>query len=256
MNQIIITNQFGETINNVEEWVIKAPPAHEKHWKDGFSAKELAKYWINSKPTVPKEIGKLLQSISPNAVVKLNSAVAEKKTSFDDFRGGVRNHDLLLSGKIDNTNILVAVEAKVKESFDKIVGKKLEIVNKTENSKIPDRIKSLSLAFWGKEPDDHVKSLRYQLLTALAGTIAEANVQKAKVAVFLVHEFYDKEPNKANSKALEQFIQTFKPEFIISPEPFLIEININQSNDKIDKDIKILIGKVSTKISIEVKNEK
>jgi len=249
MNQITITNQNGDVINNVEEWEIKAPPAHECHWKDGRSAKELAKYWINSQPSVPKQIDTLLQSNSLTAGFRLHSAVAEKKTSFDDFRGGVRNHDLLLSGKTTNANIVVGIEAKVDEPFgDTIVAQQLEIVKTKPASNTTKRVNILSQAFWGKEPDEQTKNLRYQLLTSLAGTIAEAKEQNATTAILLVHEFYNEVPDTVNLKALEQFIQTFKPKFVISSEPFLIEIEIIQSNEYLDKDIKILIGKVSTQI--------
>lgn len=53
-----IISDSGREITSVEQWLEHAPPAGAtRHWKDGRSAKELAKAWFRSgQPQVPREI--------------------------------------------------------------------------------------------------------------------------------------------------------------------------------------------------------
>jgi hypothetical protein len=57
---------------------------------------------------------------------------------------------------------------------------------------------------------DVVSGLPYQLLTAIAGTILEAQIQEATIAVFLVHEFRTMATVdaklEANARALNSFL--------------------------------------------------
>ena len=59
-----ITNQSQQSIRSLEEWFQYAPPAKgDKHWKDGRSAKELAKAWISHNgPMMPVDLSDLLLS--------------------------------------------------------------------------------------------------------------------------------------------------------------------------------------------------
>jgi hypothetical protein len=61
----------------------------------------------------------------------------------------------------------------------------------------PERLKGLLKRFVGYPPTERrVQDLRYQLLTALAGTLSEAEVQGAQHAVLMVHEFLTDERPK------------------------------------------------------------
>lgn len=66
---MIITNQVRHPIRSLEEWLQYAPPAKgEKHWKDGRSAKELAKAWMTyNGPSMPSELMDLLGTHSNTA---------------------------------------------------------------------------------------------------------------------------------------------------------------------------------------------
>ncbi len=60
----LIQNSNGQPIQTVDEWEKLAPPKErEKHWKDGRSAKELAKAWFRTGgPKVPEELDTLFRS--------------------------------------------------------------------------------------------------------------------------------------------------------------------------------------------------
>jgi len=47
----------GVTIRTIEDWEKLAPPKSKIHWKDGRSAKEVARAWLEvSDPELPPEI--------------------------------------------------------------------------------------------------------------------------------------------------------------------------------------------------------
>lgn len=102
-------------ISSVEGWFEKAPPKMGAfHWKDGRSAKELAKYFTKNYPYLPLEIEKVLL-----AFAEKNSQfdwLAEYVTPFDVHclgSGEGRNHDAIIFGN----DIFVGVEGKSYEPF-------------------------------------------------------------------------------------------------------------------------------------------
>jgi hypothetical protein len=56
----------------------------------------------------------------------------------------------------------------------------------------PTRIANLSRRLFGREPDSKIRQLRYQLLHGIVGTLMEAELRKADIACFVVHEFRSK----------------------------------------------------------------
>ena len=66
---------------------------------------------------------------------------------------------------------------------------------------------------FGVRPKKHPKigALRYQLLTAVAGSIAYASAEAADIAVLVIHEFEttktDDALHEANSRDIEVFLQ-------------------------------------------------
>ena len=65
MTSLIKFHKDDSEIRSVDDWFLCAPPKEgEKHWKDGRSAKELAKRWFPCKddPQIPNELLKLLNS--------------------------------------------------------------------------------------------------------------------------------------------------------------------------------------------------
>jgi hypothetical protein len=93
-----IQNRNGKYIRSVKSWFRFAPPQRrEFHWKDGRSAKELAKAWLRTgKPNIPKDIAKLFESHPLTANFFPEVGIPEYVTRLDNFKGEHRNHDLIL----------------------------------------------------------------------------------------------------------------------------------------------------------------
>jgi len=166
-------------IKTIEDWFLFAPPkGGEQHWKDGRSAKELAKYFINANGNLPCEISGMVNKY--NLPVTDYSCYPEHKTRFDNIKGEPRNHDMVMVAKDSH---IICIEAKADECFGETV--EIEWEKASENKR--NRISRLARNLFGKDiVDDDIKPLRYQLLTAIAGTAAEAKMQNIKTAVFLV----------------------------------------------------------------------
>jgi len=99
--------------------------------------------------------------------------------------------------------------------------------------------------------ESKIFSLQYQLLHAVAGTLAEAKKHSASNALFMVHTFVtkqiDKEKFKMNNKKLNDFVEVIssgKYKKIIEGE-ILGPFNI-AGNELIPPDIPLYIGKLTT----------
>jgi hypothetical protein len=202
-------------IRSVEDWFRLAPPKKgSKQWKDGRSAKELAKRWFPTKgrPKLPEELAKLLNSHPDLRGTLINEGIPEHKVELDGFPGETRNADLVLLGKKDDKVVCISVEAKADEEFDRIIDAKLKAVeNKPSN--LPKRIDLLCRSLFGKTVKEFpaLKSFRYQLLAAVGGALIEAKIRKAALCLFVVHVFLtesvDFKKVEENSKDFDKFIQ-------------------------------------------------
>ena len=207
--------RIAKEIRSVEGWFALAPPKKAKeHWVDGRSAKELAKAWFPAPgdPEVPAELRTLLNSREKTRDIAFDRGEPERVTVFDDCGGEGRNADLVLWGHNRAGKVLVSIEAKADESFGEIAG---EYVQKSTasnpRSRVPERFDLLCRGAFGVEPDrPDVRALRYQLLTAIAGTLVEAQVYGADIATFIVHEFVGTTDDKkvlANAADLDRFVR-------------------------------------------------
>ncbi len=185
-----IVGPNGEKITSVSEWFRHAPPEKgRRQWKDGRSAKELARRWFGRGPgLIPWELSSLLRSHPETERTFLVRGFAEHETLLDDFPGKGRQHDLLLEGFADGGGVVVGVEAKADEPFGLTIAERLSLV-KGKVSNVPSRITNLSRAVFGSDLDEMIAGLRYQLLHALAGTMIEAIRRQVDLAVFVIHEF-------------------------------------------------------------------
>jgi len=210
-------------IETLSDWKIHGKPASTSHWKDGRSAKELARHWLSGQ--AEREVVELLEPQYPD--IELIVGVAEEQTAFDTYRGGKRNHDLLVTAKYAKGALAIGVEGKADEPFGDPLWKQLESATEAhqenERSRALDRLTDLAHLFLGPAVDLSHGSvggeLGYQLLTALAGTLAAAKSMNAVSAVFLAHEFDTQETERskraANAKQYETFISLMgaqKPE--------------------------------------------
>lgn len=177
----MVLSKNNHIINSVEEWREFAPPKRgDLHWKDGRSAKELAKYMVSGNGFLPDEIENVLGSINFNEDI---SFIGEPEAVTNlKGKGEGRNHDILLNG--DN-KIIIGVEAKVDEPFGNSVS--IEISKGSSKNK-KERIRDLYSNIIGSFPGDNYDP-KYQLLIAAAGTLIEAEKYHSPNAMLLIITF-------------------------------------------------------------------
>ena len=218
----------GGEITSLESWRKYGQPASALHWVPGRSAMELAAAWCGTGgPAVPPEVANFLEPIIPQAAWDGDGVegVAEITAPFDDHGRGLgagANLDLMLSVPTGGGEVVVGVEAKADERFGELTVRQKHRSSDNPRSAIPDRVEGLLRAVL-PPADSPVKTygeLRYQLLTAAAGTAAFAERTGAAAAVLLVHQFDNSEasncsPQRRNKPAkveenrhdLEQFLR-------------------------------------------------
>jgi hypothetical protein len=186
-----IVNRRGRTIATVPDWERHAAPASTKHWKDGRSAKELAKAWVAGDGQTA--LVRLLDGREETSGLVIDEAVAEAQVAFDQYRGGKRNHDLLIQGRCGSGSIVIGLEAKADETFGQTLAEydasaqKIRAAGGSTNA--PERLTELmeGIAFTTLDRTPTFGDLRYQLFAGVAGTLAAAG--DADLAAFIIHEF-------------------------------------------------------------------
>jgi hypothetical protein len=212
MRNPVIVNRRNEPITSVEAWGTRAPPASAEHWVDGRSAKELAKAWITG--AGPAALRHLLDGDAQLRDLAIYHAIAEEQTSFDQWPGGRRNHDLLIRGAVAAGQIVVGIEAKADESFGQTVGSYAKAAAAKRHSgkatNASERLAGLLVDVAGAslQQRPELATLRYQLLTGIAGTLAAA--VEGEHAAFVVHEFHTGKTTStkiaSNTNALKSFM--------------------------------------------------
>lgn len=181
----------GKTrLTTLDDWRRHAPPISDDRWVDGRSAKELARDWLDGGAI--ERVTALLTRHPALAGLELERAIAEKETRFDAIRRGPRHHDLLVYARTPDRSVVIGVEGKADESFDRALDAWVAAARaNSPATEAPARLDRLTSAFFGAtlEQDPLLATLRYQLLAALAGTLADARESDAATAVLLVHEF-------------------------------------------------------------------
>jgi hypothetical protein len=175
--------------------------------------------------SIPPEIRILLDSNPHTRGVALSGGEAEKGFVFERAGSVSRNADVALLG-IDSRGNIVAltIEAKADESygptFQQALAASMERMVSGKPSNGLSRAEALARALLpprrvGKAiPRDEwtpsLGPLRFQLFTAVAATLAFAHQSKAKLAVFIIHEFVTDstrdEYHQANTLDLEAFV--------------------------------------------------
>ncbi len=254
MSELCIHSREGRPIHSVDEWrCLASPQGGDKQWKDGRSAKELAKAWFA--PKVPRELGRLFESHKLTRGLVVESAIAELTTELDDFPGEPRHHDLVLLCRSGKVRALVGVEAKADEEFGPVIQEELKRVKKSgRHSNLPQRVHQLSQAIFGRSVDDAIGRLRYQLLHGLAGTLIEARSRSCDVAVFVVHEFIS--DNKTQQQKIDRNVRDF--ERFVQALPALTSSVVREGSllgpiripggKFVPGDIPVMIGKVTIRL--------
>lgn len=159
-----------------------------KNRKQGTSAPTLAVAWSG-----PLDLLGALATHPALGNLTVRHVTVEKKATFDAHRGNVRNHDLVLHATtVEGDPVVVCVEAKAGEPLGATIAEQAQAADKAlranPKSKAATRLADLVTRLCRHPIDDlRVAALRYQLLTAWAGTLADA--AGAAHAVFALHEF-------------------------------------------------------------------
>lgn len=157
---------------------------------------EVARAWIEGDGvSLPPEVQSIF-STHPRFGTVLNwDAEPEAKLRFDTYPGEPRNSDLVVRARDSFGPYVLAVEAKADEPYGETVAETFAaaLERKISNPR-PNgiaRIQSLASLLLRKHVTGHVNAseLRYQLLTACAGAVAEAQRSQTTRTVMLVHEF-------------------------------------------------------------------
>jgi hypothetical protein len=257
----------GHEIRSIDDWFKYAPPkSGKRQWIEGRSAFELAQAWCAPDGCIlsmPAEMRVLLDSRPETAGMVGDRAYPEHRIRFDEHGGEPRNADLAFVGTANGAGVAVTVEAKADEPFGATIADTaaaaLERCITNPRSRGVERITDLvtSLLPPWKKGLPHVGGLHYQLLTAVAGTLAYAIDNAAQYAVLVVHEFVTAktkdERHAFNAKAYCDFLHRLQGERLLDEEadglagPFKIPGAPNFSEAP-----PLLIGKVSTNCRKEV----
>lgn len=207
----------GKLIETLEDWESLAGPKTKDQWVDGRSAKEAARAWLEGKSlTMPSEINSALANSDYFGNILKWEAEPEARLKFDDFKGEPRNSDLSVKVIDEMGPYLLTVEAKADESFGQTIAKTYaqataRLLDNPRSNGI-NRILQLSYIILGMNNENEIQktSIRYQLLTACAGTLAEAEKHGYGRAVMLIQEFITNKTNdinhKKNTKDLLDFV--------------------------------------------------
>lgn len=245
-----IMNKSGLNISSIKEWEINSPPANKVlHWQKGKSAYELARSWLGGgQPQMPIALTELLHSHAELQGFEAEWAVPEYETKLDQFRGKGRNHDLIIIGTVNSKRTLIAVEAKVDESFGDLVHvDEIRSIKNKPNSKASERIRQLTQAVLGNKD---AEGLRYQLIHAVAGTVIEARTQEALQAVFVICEFVPATGKTKKAKQNEADYQFFLKQLvgIENQKGKLIGPIILPGGGMVPADMPLYIGKIEIEI--------
>ena len=195
-------------LTTIDQW-----PRRDIHWKDGYSAKENARAWIDAAPSLQPDIAQILAACRGIGPLRQWRAEPEARVAIDTYPGPP-NIDLLLVAEDDYGPVVIAIEAKADETFGQTLDQRARAAARASkpSSKVVDRIGDLLDRFGLDIKQPHVPQLRYQLLTATAAVLTEADRRSSERAVLIVHEFVTPsthpERRKRNAAALDLFLAT------------------------------------------------
>lgn len=251
------------TIRTVDEWREVAPPKSANQWVRHRSAMEVARAWTESGgDALPPEVAALLRSHPDFGDVLSWSGEPEAKLAFDSFPGEPRNTDLAVVADDGKGPYFLAVEAKADEPFAATIAEELasalerKLANPRSNGLA--RIEHLATALLGPRAtgDKKVGDLRYQLLTASAGALCEAERQGFTRAVLLVHEFVTPrttdDKHAINGRDLAHFLSRLEHAVVNLPSaPFLRGPYTVPGAPLLRSPVKLYVGKVSRNLRDE-----
>ncbi len=243
-------------ITSLTDWETWAGPKSKDHWVPDRSAMEAARSWLHDGgKTFPPEVGHILEAHPDFGPALAWHGEPEAKLPFDSFAGEPSNIDVLVVAQDTFGSYVLAVEAKADEPFSATVADTLAdaIERKLKNPRSGGlvRVEQLGAALLGPRQSGEPKivDLRYQLLTAAAGALCEAERQRTDRAVLLIHEFVTRKTNdrkhRQNDIDLCQFLRRLSHGSVRTlgtqlAGPFLVA-----SSPLLHKPIRLYVGKVT-----------
>lgn len=207
-------------IRSLTDWrLYAAPRGGDAQWRDYRSNKELARAWCPEGigPTVPPETRALLSTRPEFSDFEFSEVIPEHLVRFDSLAAEPRCCNLVAVGSSRGEDFVMGVEGKTDEPYGQYVSDELVAAARRIAREIPtgslERIGRLAGALFrgrrGGEPQ--IGDLRYQLLTAIAGTLAFANERQVRRAIFVTHEFRTHETSDKlladNQRDMERFLE-------------------------------------------------
>jgi hypothetical protein len=247
-----ILNRSGEAISSVEEWT---RPKKEYQWAEGGSAMELARAWCPaSGPACPADLAPLLSSHEQTRNIQIEEARPEYVTPLPE-RGEGRNHDLWAKCSVGGRPFTLCVEAKADEPFGDTVGdtciKALERSEATGGVRRANALLHMVFSAEASADREPYASLRYQLLTAAAGTALQARIDGAQAAALIVHEFQGSKTVapllQRNAEDLAEFLKALNggEQVLLTPGRFAGPWNVRVADGEKGV-LRLLVGKVVT----------
>ena len=185
---ITIRTDLGP-ITSIDDWAAAIPP---KQWKEGRSARELARAWWpeGRRPSEPDEFAALLDSGGFVGLtlgsIRVNAIIPVDDTSWQP--------DLAITAHCEDGPLAIVVDAIADERFGDRLGNVLvdaaRQIGRDEPSPIVGRVQRLAaqlLPPW-KDGLPHLEELRHDLLMGAAATMAFASSIGATRALYIVHE--------------------------------------------------------------------
>jgi hypothetical protein len=257
MDSFWLRNREALPIINWEGWV---RPKEDYQWKPGRSAMELARAWFaQGNLACPAELDSLLRSNAHTAGSQLIMGEPEFVTRLPE-RGEGRNHDLWLQAHCSAGGLTICVEAKADETFGNVISDEIKKAREgNARTRLPARAEALLRLLFGKPCNPLEKpwsELRYQLITALAGTVIQATCDNSPTAVFVVHEFLggklDPERQTQNDMDLRAVVALLMPgckDFTTGTLVGPVQI---MSGPHLTHSVDLLIGKIQSRLASTV----
>lgn len=253
-------HKSGHDIQSVGDWFKYAPPKRgARHWKDGRSAKELARYWFREERASPSEELRLLLEGTFGPGIVFDEAKPECIIELDDFVGEHRNCDLVLC-RAGSQRIAINVEAKADEPFGGITVGDYYDRKVDSQSNVPARIRQISNALFGRDPDEAIRKLRYQLLHSAAATLIEAAANRAEIGMLLIHEFRSPGLNSDNLMQNASDWETFVHAFLelaathIETDQILGPVSV-RGGGRVPNSVPLYLGKLVTELTPQSEKE-
>ena len=154
------------------------------HWKSGHSAMSAAACWEANQPKLPPEVVTVLEASGEQSFANLEMLLAIPEWEVELPGGNTSSQtDVLAITRNKFDLVILAVEAKVDETFGPTLGKK-------KQDATPSQLKRI--AYLEEELDccaPLADEIRYQLLHRTVSAILTARAFHSSVAVMVVHSF-------------------------------------------------------------------